>query len=526
MPNYFAYAMLLIWPLVAVALFRKLTRASAMVWTLLAGYLLLPSGTEINLPMLPALDKISSPVLAAFFLCLAGAGLKRGARASRMAPPAEEQPGWLPRSWVARILLTTLVLSPLPTALLNQDPLIYGPTFLRGMVIYDALSMAQSQAIMILPLLMGRRLLARPEETRSLLIAMTLAGLAYTLPILIEIRMSPQMHVWFYGFFPHSFLQTMRFDGWRPQVFLTHGLSLALLLAMILLAAMTLPRLVPKRESRNWKLSAAWLGLILILCKSVGAVVSVLLAAPFILFSGRRVQLGLAMLVATVTLFYPAIRSLDLVPTETLVSMSGNLSGERAGSLKFRFDNEDLLLAKADQRPIFGWGSWGRNRVYETTPGWALGRSISVTDGLWLITFGVYGWVGYLAQFGLLTLPVLALYRQRHHPDLTLETTALCLILSINYLDLLLNSSLTPITWLLAGAILGRAEMLATNPVAARNARPFPRPSVTLPGRPAPDPQRPVSPRPSPPRQDPGRPGPVRPGLGGRPETSSRRFPR
>ncbi len=527
MPNYFAYAMLLIWPLVAVGLFSKLPRASAMIWTLLAGYLLLPSRTAIDLPLLPALDRTSSPVLAAFLLCLARAGLRRSRREKQAdAPPVGELPGWLPTSRIARILLVMLVFGPLITAYLNQDALIYGPTFLRGMELYDALSLVQSQAITILPLLMGRKILARPEDARGLLVAMIIAGLAYTLPIIVELKMSPQMHVWFYGFGQHSFFQTIRFGGWRPQVFLPHGLILALLMAMTLLAAMTLPRLLPARERGKWKLAAAWLGLILVLCKSTGAIISVLFVAPFILFYGKRAQLGLAMFVALVTLLYPAVRSLHFVPTDSLVSIAGSLSGDRAESLETRFDNEDLLLGKADQRPLFGWGSWGRPRIYDETYGW----DISIIDGTWVEVFGIYGWVGYLAQFGLLTLPIFALYRQRRHSALTLEATALCVILSINYIDLLLNSGLTPLSWLVAGAILGQAEMLASNPVSAaeqtaavRGGNPHRRPSATRPRPPTLGPLHHEPQHPSPPSSEQGRSGPVRPGLAGRPKRPSLR---
>lgn len=550
MPNLFAYAMLLVWPLVAVALFRKRPRASALVWTLLAGYLLLPSATSIDLPLLPPLDRDNGPVLAAFALCLAGVGLKRSRRvgtASAAAPlKDDERPGWLPRSKLARLLILMLALGPLATTYLNPEPLIYGPRVLKGMALYDGASLVMQQIITILPLLLGRKLLSDPAGVRTLMAAMVAAALVYTIPMLVEIRLSPQIHSWVYGFFPHDFIQTKRFDGFRPQVFLLHGLKLALYMSMTFLVALALIRVLKspapgERKPRalgGWKLSAAWLGIMLVLSKSVGALASALVMLPLVLLAGRRMQIGAAVIVAAVTLLYPAVRSLDLVPTDTLVSMANQISPNRAQSLEFRFDNEDLLLAKADERPVFGWGSWARNRVFHETKGW----DQAITDGLWVITFGVYGWFGYIAQFGLLTLPIFALFRQRRHPDLSLETTTLCLVLCVNYLDLLLNSGMTPLTWLMAGAILGRAEALAANPVSAkqqaaapaRNANALRRPSATRPGHPAPqrpgprgpEPQTPVSPRPSAPRPDPGRSGPMRPGIGGRPETSSDRFPR
>ena len=48
-PNAIAYLMLAIWPVVTVALFRQLDPRKALIWTILAGYLLLPPAVAINL---------------------------------------------------------------------------------------------------------------------------------------------------------------------------------------------------------------------------------------------------------------------------------------------------------------------------------------------------------------------------------------------------------------------------------------------------------------------------------------------
>ena len=52
------------------------------------------------------------------------------------------------------------------------------------------------------------------------------------------------------------------------------------------------------------------------------------------------------------------------------------------------------------ERPVWGWGGWGRNRVFDTS-----GRDVSVTDGMWVIYLGVYGLVGLVAWTALLLLP-------------------------------------------------------------------------------------------------------------------------
>ena len=55
MPNAIAYLMLLIWPFVCLVLFRTQTVERAIVWSILAGYLLLPPlnswATNLHLTM-------------------------------------------------------------------------------------------------------------------------------------------------------------------------------------------------------------------------------------------------------------------------------------------------------------------------------------------------------------------------------------------------------------------------------------------------------------------------------------------
>ena len=126
----------------------------------------------------------------------------------------------------------------------------------------------------------------------------------------------------------------------------------------------------------------------------------------------------------------------------------------RARSLQYRLNNEDILLEKANQRPLFGWGGWGRARVYDES-----GSDISTTDGRWIITIGNEGWFGYLARFGLLTLPIILLTLRKRKYEVTLATSALCLVLAGNLVDLIPNATSTPLTWLMAGALLGRLEL-------------------------------------------------------------------
>ena len=106
---------------------------------------------------------------------------------------------------------------------------------------------------------------------------------------------------------------------------------------------------------------------------------------------------------------------------------------------------------------MFGWGGWGRSldpRPRDRR------RSCPIPDGRWIIVFGTFGWLGYICEFGLLALPLvlMGVYLRRQAAtanDVAIGSAALTLILGITMMDMLLNATLTPLTWLTAGAIHG-----------------------------------------------------------------------
>jgi len=110
----------------------------------------------------------------------------------------------------------------------------------RGLYFQDAIAQPINQFIGIIGFLMARALLHTREDQRDLLLALMIAGLAYSLPILIEVRLSPQLNNWVYGYYQHLFSQTIRGNGYRPMVFLYHGIWLAYFVLTALLAALTL----------------------------------------------------------------------------------------------------------------------------------------------------------------------------------------------------------------------------------------------------------------------------------------------
>lgn len=437
MPNGFAYLMLFSWPLVAHVMFTRMPVYKALIWTMMAGYLILPSATSFKIPMLPLLDKHSIPTISAFVLCWIHA-------------PREST---VKNSPLITGLLVLMVASPFMTVMTNAEPVIVGPLYLPSLRPYDALSMISGAAILVLPFLMARRHINTPEAHRELLRAFAIGGLAYTLPALAEVRLSPQLHILVYGFFPSDFIQHLRAGGFRPVVFLNHGLMIGILFCLSFLACLALWRDAIRmgQPARRWLFAAVWVLFTLALSKSVGALVISVALGLISGLAGRQMQIMFAAIIAVLVLFYPTLRSGGYVPVERIHEIAESYSEARAQSLKFRLDNEDGLLARANEKPVFGWGGWGRNQLYDSETG----RSLSVLDGIWVILIGIYGWAGYIAYFGLWTVPILQYARDSKRLGSSLITPGLMILLSANLIDFLPNAGMVPYVWMIAGAIAG-----------------------------------------------------------------------
>ena len=275
MPNMFAFVVLLSWPVVVLLLFRSLPRAEALCWSVIGGYLLLPPATAIDLPVLPSIDKTLLPSVTAALMCLVTPeekpGPKRGRTpARRAAAGATAAAANLARRTsrggvVITLLIALLVVTPFFTAMTNSNPLFYGPRYVNGLRLYDSLSMILSALVLILPFLLGRRYLATPDTHRTLIRVLCFAGIGYSFLALFEARMSPQLNIWLYGFFAHSWDQHVRAGGYRPILFLEHGLRVGIFLAMSCLATLALWRHQKRQgEAAGGFLAAAlWLGAVL-----------------------------------------------------------------------------------------------------------------------------------------------------------------------------------------------------------------------------------------------------------------------
>jgi hypothetical protein len=113
-----------------------------------------------------------------------------------------------------------------------------------------------------------------------------------------------------------------------------------------------------------------------------------------------------------------------------------------------------MLAAKALQQPLFGWGGWGRARVYNEQ-----GEDISVTDGLWIIALGQNGVIGLAALTVALLLPGILLFTRMPAARWTsgelAPIAALVVLLSLYMIDNLFNGMVNPVFALAAGSASG-----------------------------------------------------------------------
>jgi hypothetical protein len=236
-------------------------------------------------------------------------------------------------------------------------------------------------------------------------------------------------------------------------------------MAAVTLAAFGAARCLEKSRRSLYLIAGVWLFGTLLISNSLGALIIAVMFLPAVLFLPTRLQLLFAGVMAGIVLTYPLLRSIDAIPTDRFLTLTEAIDPDRAASLRYRLGNEDILLDHAREKPLFGWGTWNRHRVFDET-----GADISTTDGAWVIAMGKTGWVGYLAEFGLLTIPILFLaIRSWRREEVSQVTSVLALVVTAQLVDQIPNSFLSPVALLLAGALWGRLELDAKATSGARN---------------------------------------------------------
>ncbi len=448
-PNLLAYLVLFGWPVVVFVLFKKLNIQTALISSILAGYLLLPSRLGLDMPLIPILDKTTIPSLACFLACLLF-DKSRKKPATKISDADKEKANRV--DLLYKTLLLFLFATPFVTVVTNFEPIIFGPTYIPGQSFYDAIGLCGLLLFTILPLLLGTKYLSTPESHITILKALCIAALLYSALVLLEVRLSPQLNRLVYGYFPHSFEQHIRNGGYRPIVFLLHGLWVGIFLCKATIASAILWKIYG--NSKNGILyfyATIYLLLVLFASKNFGAFLIAIVVLIFISFSGVKRSLIISVLASILLVSYPLLRHYDVVPTQFFIETAAKINEERSRSLEYRVDMEDSLLERAMVKPVAGWGLWSRGAVYDPQTG----QNLSVTDGIWIITISAFGWMGYLSLFGLLALPILTLYARRKKTPLPIATVGLSLVLAANLIDSIPNAALSPVMYLISGALIG-----------------------------------------------------------------------
>lgn len=441
--TWFSYVALFCWPLVVICLSNRYSVNKAIVLSILWGYLLLPVGVEVDLPLIPPFNKETIPSLAVFVYVRYMLG--RRVR-------------FLTRFDFLAILLLVYIVSPFATVLSNSTSVYTGNKIIPGLGVRDSISIIIRQWILLIPFFLGRQFLKEPKDLEMLLRLLIIGALVYSIFVLFEVRMSPQLHRWVYGFHAQGFGQQKRGGGFRPTVFLGHGLWVAFYVMLSVLATTICLKLkVRIIRMLSTKQILFYLLFVLVLCKSLGSLLYVIAIAPLIYWASIETQSRITKILVFICILYPILRIYEYFPVSMLLEWAYSYDTERGQSLQFRFDQEKNLLLHARNKFLFGWGGWGRNRVYDVETG----EDISVTDGHWIITLGTYGFIGFLAEFGLLLYPIyklVSLVKRIKDKKKKILLSGYSFLLVIYVVDMLPNDPMSPLVWLIAGALYGNYE--------------------------------------------------------------------
>lgn len=446
MGNALATVALLAWPVLCLAFFARFRPPVAGMLCFMGSMLFLPEKVELKAPFQPLGKQEVAAIGAMLGVLLVGAARRRLVAAKPF--------------FGAEIWIVFFMLGSFGTSMVNKEPIAPGSVVLPPLTTWEAVSVAVGDVYScLIPFILGRALFQTRDDARTLLRGMQLGALVYFPFIFTEILLSPQMHNWVYGFAQHDFIQTMRAGGYRPMVFMGHGLGLTLFLAAAILAGfvLTLAKIPGIFRIRGRHMAIITL-VVLIGCKSLGAAIFAFMFAGVLSFFSAKWQMRVLVLFALLVLFYPVSRAAEIFPHKEMIKALKDAAGEdRAASMEFRFVNEAKLAEHAGNKPIFGWGRFRRNMLFAP---WSENPT-SVGDGYWINIYGIRGAWGFICFFGLMLTPLF--YVRSRIKKLTNSSdryllVGSCCILMMYTIDLLPNGLFTNFPVFFAGAIMGLAK--------------------------------------------------------------------
>ncbi|MFK7897279.1 MAG: hypothetical protein AB8G23_15675 [Myxococcota bacterium] len=439
-------------PLIAFVFLTQKPHVAASA-SIVFGCLLLPAARGFDLPLLPTIDQSALPVLMSFvMLCAVGWPLLARAKI-----------GQGPEICIALVIVACVV-----TNLTNGDPQVFGSRVLSAMQPTDTIN--DSLRFIIrwgLPFVIGRAVVRSAEDLREVLLICVLGGVMYLPLASMELLTGPILHKMVYGAHPnpYTFSQQIKFGGFRPVVFMTHGLNFA----SFMLVAASAGVILTKVRHRLFGFSAFPIALVLVLmlipARTVGVWVYALITLPLMAFARPKLQTFVAVAMAAAVLGYPMLRAAGGVPVEAMHEITVEYVGDKsAHSLFGRLRTEEEILERTRERMAFGWGGYGRYQIFDAFTG----ESLSILDGFWVITIGEGGAVRLGLIFAMLLLPIVSAHRSlsRIQSEAARRMIGgLALMMAVRAVDLIPNSGVEGYLTFLCGSLSGavRGELLNRN---------------------------------------------------------------
>jgi hypothetical protein len=305
----------------------------------------------------------------------------------------------------------------------------------------------------------GRKFFSSNESHRYLTYYILIGSLIYLPLCLIEIRLSPQLNYWIYGFYPHSFLQHIRNGGFRPMIFMQHGLMVSLWMAAGTLISFTYWLEGTYKKIYNVPIKFIFMGLFVttIITKSSGAAILMLIGLGLVFLYHKRKMTILVKILLIFIPFYLIFRIMNVIATDDVIDfISQHFNAERTQSLWFRMFQEDLYVKNMSGHKLFGWGGWSRSAPVDPRTG----RLLIVRDSMWLGIYSEFGYIGLLSTYATLLAGPWNLYRKNRIKKLKIDSFILTIVVLLFCLDSLLNSMMNPVYILCAGVLVSKAQTL------------------------------------------------------------------
>jgi len=333
----FAVIMILGWAPLVTVLFVLLPARRAMVVGSIAAWLLLPP-IGLDFPGFPNYNKATA----------ATAGILLGTLIFELNRLLAFRPRWFD----------------LPMLLWSLCP--FFSSISNDLGAYDGLSSAFKQTIdWLLPYLVGRLYLTDPGALREFALGIIIGGVCLIPFTLFEIRMSPRLLPIVYGL---GGWEGMRYGGFRPRVFFGTAIEFGLWMNCVTLLAWWHWKTGQLKRLLRFPGGVIFTALLVttIACRATSAMLLNMLGLGALWICWRTKTRWVMWGLLLVGPIYYAVRINDAWSGRLAVEVIRVLiNQERAHSLEFRLENEDLFIAKVWQRPILGWGGWGRNDVYD-----------------------------------------------------------------------------------------------------------------------------------------------------------------